>query len=353
MTAVPDSEMEGARVPRHVMIYCEPGRYGGWPANHGIWSWGSEILVGFTRGYYKDQGPGFHAIDHEKPTASALARSLDMGETWAIEEPTADGFPNLRGETSDCPGGIDFTHPDFALRVHMRDKDIGPSFLHYSYDRGRTWQGPFGLPDFGTPGIAARTDYLVNGKHDCMLFLTAAKSDGKEGRPLCVRTTDGGKTWQFVSWINPEPAGWAIMPASVRLSPSDILVIVRRREGTRHWLSAHLSHDDGQTWERLEDPAADLGEGNPPALIKLHDGRLCLTYGVRAEPFRICARLSGDGGQTWGDEIVLRDDGVTIDLGYTRTVQRPDGKIVTVYYFNDAKTGPERYIAATIWDPAG
>jgi len=48
----------------------------------------------------------------------------------------------------------------------------------------------------------------------------------------------------------------------------------------------------------------------------------------------------------------LRKDGGTWDLGYTRTVQRPDGKLVTVYYFNDSKDS-ERYIAATIWDPDG
>lgn len=42
-------------------------------------------------------------------------------------------------------------------------------------------------------------------------------------------------------------------------------------------------------------------------------------------------------------------DGGWRDLGYPCTIQRPDGKIVTVYYFNDhPKT--ERYIAATIWD---
>jgi hypothetical protein len=62
------------------------------------------------------------------------------------------------------------------------------------------------------------------------------------------------------------------------------------------------------------------------------------------------ARLSGDGGRTWGEEIVLRDDGGCWDLGYTRTVQRPDGKLVTMYYFNDDPQR-ERYIAATIWDP--
>lgn len=336
---------------KHVMVYCEPGRFGGWPANSGIWSWGNEILVGFDKGYYKDQGPGLHAIDHEKPCTPALARSQDRGETWIIEEPTVESLSPLQGEAADCPGNVDFTHPDFALRVRMVDKDVGPSHFHYSYDRGRRWQGPFKVPDFGTPGIAARTDYLVNGKHDCMLFLTAAKRDRTEGRPICVRTTDGGKSWTFVSWIGPEPEGWAIMPASARLSESKILVAVRRREGPKHWLAAYLSQDNGRSWRSLNDPVADLGSGNPPALIRLRDGRLCLTYGVRSEPFRICAKTSRDGGRTWGEEIVLRDDGATQDLGYTRSVQRPDGKIVTVYYFNDAKTGPERYIAATIWAP--
>jgi hypothetical protein len=31
-------------------------------------------------------------------------------------------------------------------------------------------------------------------------------------------------------------------------------------------------------------------------------------------------------------------------------VQRPDGKLVTVYYYNTASSG-ERFIAATIWEP--
>ena len=39
--------------------------------------------------------------------------------------------------------------------------------------------------------------------------------------------------------------------------------------------------------------------------------------------------------------------GTSVILG---SVQRPDGKIVTVYYYND-RSAVERYIAATIWDP--
>jgi N-acyl-D-amino-acid deacylase len=40
------------------------------------------------------------------------------------------------------------------------------------------------------------------------------------------------------------------------------------------------------------------------------------------------------------------------DLGYPRSVQRSDGKVVTVYYFWEEKTGPERFIAASLWAPS-
>jgi hypothetical protein len=185
-----------------------------------------------------------------------------------------------------------------------------------------------------------------------MLFITAAKSDGKEGRPLCVRTTDGGATWDLVSWIGPEPEGFSIMPASVRLSSSEILVVTRHREGPKRWIGAYLSQDNGKSWQRLNDPVSDAGIGNPAALIRLQDGRLCLIYGFRAEPHGIRARLSSDQGRSWSGDVVLRADGANRDIGYARAVQRPDGKIVVVYYFNDLESGPERYIAATIWDPS-
>jgi hypothetical protein len=356
---------ESPAVERQVKVYYEPGRFGGWPANHGMWIWDNEILVGLSRGFHKDLGTR-HNIDRDKPEEHLLARSFDGGETWTLEFPQEKGqlvpqgaslhgteIPGLAiPEWTDCPGGIDFTNPGFAMTLRMTDVDVGPSRFFYTYDRGKNWQGPFKFPNLDTSGVAARTDYIVDGKHEMLTFQTAGKSDTSEGRCFVARTTDGAKTWEFVSFIGPEPVGFEIMPASVRISDSELYVVVRRREDTHRSNAAYRSLDNGATWTYEGEPVPNVGEGNPPSLLKLQDGRIALIYGVRAEPFRMGAKLSRDGGRTWTDEIVLRGDGSTRDMGYPRSVQRPDGKVVSTYYFTDLATGPERYIGATIWDPS-
>jgi BNR repeat-like domain len=350
---------------RHVVVYAEKGRFAGWPANHGIWSWGDEILVGFSRGYYKDRGP-FHHIDKEKPEEFLLARSRDGGNTWSIETPQPPGAlvgtagmrhgllpPGAEKERPvDLETPVNFAHPDFALTVRMQNKDNGVSRFSFSYDRGKTWRGPFLLPLFGQKGVMARTDYIVDGSAKCSLFLTASKADGHEGRPFCARTTDGGLHWRFVSFIGPEPSGYTIMPSTARISASHLVTTVRCAdvEPPKSWIDAYASHDNGRTWSFLARPEPDAGEGNPPSLLHLADGRLSLIYGYRAQPFGIRARQSGDLGRSWGPVMPLREDGGGRDLGYVRSVVRPDGKIVAVYYYQD-RSGPTRYLAATIWDP--
>ena len=356
---------------KQVKVYYEPGMYGGWPANNGIWIWGDEILVGFSKGVYKDLGAK-HNIDREKQELHLLARSVDAGDTWTIEDPGKTGGLAPHGyfmakprtdvpqqEVSQQNEPINFLHPDFALTVRSNG-DAGQSRYWYSYDKGHQWKGPFALPNFGTAGTAARTDYIISGKEECILFITSAKSDGKEGRVLCVKTMDGGKSWSFLSWIGEEPAGYAIMPASVRLSDHEILVTVRQKEGNRSFIASWLSVDNGNSWTQLKNAADDTGIGNPPAMLKMKDGRICLIYGYRADPESIRAktktsdiraRISSDNGKTWSKDYILRNDGSGQDIGYPRVVQRPDGKIVAVYYFMDSKTGRERYIGATIWTP--
>lgn len=350
----------------HVRVFYEEGRFAGWPANHGIWIWGNEILVGFVEARYEDTG-GFHTYD-QSTSRDRYARSLDGGLTWTIEDAyehgqTAWRYNNvLPGDMAEEPvpfsGTIDFTHPDLALTFLRATNHIGPSHFYYSYDRGRTWEGPFILPNMDTHGVATRTDYIVDGEHELLAFLTVGKSNGREGRVASVRTMDGGKTWERIAWLGPEPEGFDIMPSSVRLSPAKLLTVIRTRDASRQdLLTAYVSEDNARTWTRVSDPASDTGRGgSPPALRKLQDGRLALTYVYRSdEGSEVHLKFSSDEGQTWSDAHVLRqNDGATTDVGYPRMVQRPDGKLVIVYYWNNAlleDSAPFRYIAATIVDP--
>ena len=167
---------------------------------------------------------------------------------------------------------------------------------------------------------------------------------------MVAQTTDGARTWKTISWIGPEPAenDFAIMPSSVRLSATSVLTAIRHPHSIELW----RSDDNLKSWRSLGTPVPDTGRGNPPAMIRLKDGRIALTYGYRKEPYGIHARLTRDDGTAWGPEIILRSDAGAWDIGYCRTVQRPDGMIVTVYYYNDAPD-QGRYIGATIWNAGG
>ena len=259
---------EPPQVLKQVKVYSEPGRFAGWPANHGAWSWGDEILVGFSRGFDRDNGAEYH-IDRDRPEDFLLARSKDGGGTWTIEAPQPAGaMVGTRGmRHAAMPPGVadeipsalrnpmNFSHPDFALAVHMQSHQGGASSYYYSYDRGKSWRGSFALPLFGQKGVMGRTDYIVDGPRGCLLFLTATKADGTEGRPFSARTSDGGLTWQFLAFIGPEPHGYAVMPSTVRVSPTDLVTTLRLRDFPRRWIDAYASHDSGRTWEFLSTPA--------------------------------------------------------------------------------------------------
>ena len=360
-----------------VTIYREPDKFAGWPANYGMWAWGDELVVGFTVSTFKST-ENFHARDRTKPSVTTQARSLDGGRTWT-HGPFPGKTPGGRGlsadehmidglkveELIDGPEGpkqlqeaIDFTHKDFALMCARTGLEPGcVSFFYYSYDRAKSWNGPFKFPQFVYAGVAARTDYLVIGKNHCIVFLTANKFDGEEGRVFCAETKDGGLSWKFLSWIGEElwDKDHGIMPASLRLRNGDILVLLRAGHGQDYTMETYKSKDLGKTWGPMrvatafKDNAANH-LGNPGTLNQLADGRVAMTYGNRDAPYSIDAKISTDDGETWGNTIVLRNGGGNHDLGYPRTVAAADGTLVTAYYFNESAV-TERFIGGTRWTP--
>lgn len=352
----------------HRVVFQEDGKYAGWPANHGVWAWGDQILVGFVEASFKEAQPGLHTYD-PKTAENQYARSLDGGETWTIQDAyslgqTASGNDNnIAPDRAEVPTVLsepmpDFTSEDFLLTFLRQNNHNGPSLFYYSEDKGAHWKGPYVFPNMGTPGIANRTDYHVEGKQALSAFVTSAKTNSKEGKVGFVRTTDGGLTWSLVSWVTSEHGGFDIMPSSIRLDENTWLTTIRTRlENGENLISSYLSKDNGSTWSRLRDPAPDTGRGgSPPALVKLKDGRLALGYIHRSDfGSRVHVRFSSDDGLSWSDEILLRSgDGANRDAGYPRMIQRADGKLVMIYYWNnvnDKDSKPYRYIAATIFDP--
>lgn len=337
-----------AEKPRNVTVFFEADRFAGWPANHGIWNWGDEIVVGFSLGWYKENPTGGHDIDSDKPSVNRQARSLYGGETWTIEKPGHLNEEDEEAEPVELEEALDFSNPDMALKFRS-DR------FYYSPDRCKSWKGPYQLPDFGRKRLLSRTDYLVEGKDRLTAFIAASKENGKEGQPLCIRTVDGGKTWENIGWICDEPPaeyGYSIMPSTVLLKNDSYLSIIRRGgafDGEKKWwIEAHLSPDLGESWYRLENLTIDNG-GNPASMIRLADGRIAMTYGWRHAPYGIRARISEDEGRSWSDELILRCDAASWDIGYPRTIQRADGKCVTVYYYHHPDNH-ERFIGATIWD---
>ena len=358
---------------KHVTVYRKPGEYAGWPANYGIWNWGNEIVTGFTLGSHSCEG-GFHYRDKDRPFITMQSRSRDGGLTWeTIESPlnapgdvaiSADEHMNIDlgpvHRRSNPPKAfdrhIDFSKSDFAILMGRTGiRGSCESYFYTTNDRCRTWQGPYSFPMFDLGGIAARTDIIpdaVDGKK-CMFFLTATKVDGDQGRVFCVETRDAGQSFQFVSWLREFPEGIENMPSTVRLPSGRLLTAIRCRSEieSKGWIDLMYSDDNGTNWGLLSKPVTGTGSaGNPPAMLYLSDGRLCLIYGYRDKGAGIRYVISTDDGKSWDEEIIIRDDAGNHDIGYPRAIERPDGKVVLVYYYNDTADS-ERYIAATIWKP--
>lgn len=327
----------------------------GWPANHGVWNWGNEILVGLMRGNYLFDIL-HHSIDRSKQVA-LLARSTDGGETWKLEDPI--NFVTDPGKPVPLKTSINLSNPDLAIR-HERER------FYYSYDRGKTWQGPFLFTGLDIGELTSRTDYYVIDRNTYLAFLSRIDNKVKANLPdraFCAKTTNGGKTFQFVSWMTETDTVRSVMSSTIRLNDNHLVSALRRRYDPhqsgkqlpqQNWIDVYESFDNGNTWQFLSKVAeTDNGtrNGNPPSLVLLKDGRLCVTYGSRKVPYGIRAKISSDNGKTWGKEIIIRDDALTKDVGYPRSVVRTDGKVVTIYYYT-TKEKVEQHIAATIWNPA-
>ena len=327
-------------------VFSEPGRFGGWPANHGIWGWGNEIVVGFQSCYFKVIDDGSHAIDKSKPKKNLQARSLDGGRSWKIEDGPSEQTSGCNPIDSCELSLIDFSAVEVAISFETNKAEKGTMYQYVSTDRCKTWRGPYLVRLFEDRAVEPRIDYIIKGKQSVYAFLTANKDNGEEGNIFCAKYENG--IWRKISWLDREQEGFLIMPSTIQMGADGFLTTARWQRDGKWGISSYRSHDAGCSWTIGTQVIEGTGLSNPPSLLRLKDGRLCVTYAQRTAPYGIYARLSENEGHTWGEERVLRDDGGHWDLGYTRSYQLPNEDIVTIYYFCCDKKS-ERTIEATIW----
>jgi len=355
---------------KNSIVFYEQGKFGGWPANCGVWSWNDEMLVSYNVGDFVEGQTG-HRIDKSHIVAG-FSRSADGGHSWVVEDSLDAVF--AQPVKSVPPGGFDFANPDFALRVGRPSVSIKSELYIVSADRGHSWDGPYALPDFGHQ-LTPRTCYHAEGERTLRIFLSHRLPNTRgttyTDRAFTALTEDGGQSWQFVGDMTGDLPR-SVMPDVVRLANGTLVAALRRRfeyakydpgeleHYTRmpwkddNWIEVRRSDDDGRTWShpvRAAETAREFGRnGNPPALRKLADDTLVLAYGYRGEKPAIKYRVSRDGGNTFEPERILREDALMSDLGYPRLAVRPDGRCVAMYYFTTAER-PENHIEATVFDP--
>jgi hypothetical protein len=346
---------------KYLTVASQQDRFFGWPANNGLWQWdeGREILVGFTNGNFEQQDG--HNIGDERMTN--LARSTDGGETWTREDP--ENFVGDNGEVKPSPGNIAFDHPDFALRVaatgyHGTKDQDGRFFI--SYNRGNDWEGPYRFNELNDDEnlegmqITARTSYRITGEKSIQIFMSARKRDIEFGKrldkPFIAESTDGGKSFQFAGWAVPWTDQFrAVMPSVVQAENGDLLMALRRRNPRDNeqscWIDAFVSKDEGRTWSFLSKVGdAGLNNGNPPGLAIMEDGRLACCYANRTAS-KIFLRISENNGISWDQEIVVRDNPFSYDMGYPQLLQNDKGELVALYYISTEET-PQSYIEAAL-----
>lgn len=316
-------------------------------------------------------------MKHVCPFGKVMAaRSVDGGYTWlppyCIQDLTIDDRDAGLLHTGNRVLMTSFTNDRKLQREYMERKNHIPSTperkafisayldmitdedermcgptLAVSMDNGYTFSDPVLMPLSSPHGPTLLRDgsILMVGRNydfdrgDFVNKISAVLLDA-EGHTLCEPWTVAEAPREGVIWCEPHAA---------EMPNGDILVAIRCDDKPANMRTLYLcrSTDGGRTFST---PQPTGWDGYPAHIFVHSSGAVVLTYSRRLAPEGIRARVSRDNGYTFGEEIVLRDDGLDWDLGYPSTAENGKGQLVTVYYMKEQEGTDENRIQFTLWE---
>lgn len=329
-----------------------------------------ELLVAFRRaperrGYF---APG---CTHSDPNSYLmLVRSRDLGRTWSPVPELIYAHP-LGGSQDPCmvqldDGSLLMTSYAWMLlpeegveheglergRIYGWRFTFLGGYIMQSQDAGRTWQGPIlppqledeatYFPDIPIP--AMNRGAMVQGSDGNLYWAVARAPKARPAQTAIdlMISRDRGVTWEYGGPIAADEKVMFNETSLIETAGGDLVAFVRTANFDDHGVAVR-SKDRGRTWE----PWEDMGiVGHPYHALRLPDDRVFLTYGYRHEPYGVRARVLDPECMKFDtEEVVLRDDGGSGDLGYSWSCLVADGRLLSVYYFN--REDGTRHIAGT------
>ena len=221
--------------------------------------------------------------------------------------------------------------------------ELLPILVCRSDDGGSHWEqtGSIDLPFEDVAGIIPYGDIvqLPNAALGACLYSFAPEH---KHNSHFYTSLDDGKTWSLGATIRKDAN-----ETTPLVLPDGRLLAAVRTLGDQH-IEIFQSEDNGVAWK--PSGSVTLGRQYPGHLLRLTDGRLLLSYGLRNEGlYGIAARISSDDGETWEPPRFLVNFEIATDGGYPSSVQADDGTIITAFYSNKIPAHQRYHMGVIRW----
>jgi hypothetical protein len=342
---------------KDIVIYEDPHYYATFPSI--VKKADGEFLISFRRAPNRKVVFGENGNNHVDPNSYLVSMTSKDGLTWEGEPELlyAHDFGGsqdpcllqLRDGTMLCASyGWAFLREDGLENLpnpHFQNRDgsvfLG-GYLVRSIDGGKNWVGPIypphiepeiNLDPMGKPLPAYNRGAMYEGKSGRIYWVVAANDQESPRRTsnYLLVSDDKGLTWEHLSTVAKDEEV-IFNEASIYETPKGDLVSFIRTANYDDQAVIARSTDGGKsfTWKGMG------FQGHPLQALRLPDNRVFLVYGYRHEPYGIRARILNPECTDFAtaEEIVLREDGGSGDIGYPWAVMLNDKQVLVTYYFN-------------------